>query len=69
MSNWYREDGAEVLAIMLRATAEAIETKCPSMKAHARLMLEAAAEINRMDAETKAAQASLAIALRKVADA
>lgn len=63
-----RDRPRDLLPILLRVGAERIETAAPAMQAHARVMREAADEIEALAAESLAAYASLNIAQRRLDD-
>ena len=63
-----RDRPRDLLPILLRVGAERIETAAPAMQAHARIMREAADEIEALAAESLAAYASLNIAHRHLED-
>ena len=58
----------DLLPMLLRAGAERIETAQPAMDAHARIMRQAAAEIEALVVELKAATISLEISQRHVGE-
>ena len=58
----------DLLPVLLRAGAELIETNHPAMDAHARIMRQAAAEIEALVVELKAATVSLEISQRHVGE-
>ena len=63
-----RDRPRDLLPVLLRVGADRIETAAPAMQAHARIMREAADEIEALAAESLAAFAALNISQRQLDD-
>lgn len=58
----------DLLPVLLRVGAERIESLAPAMRAHARVMLEAADEIEALATESKAHRDALEISQRHLGE-